>query len=128
LVAGLDRRDEFHEWALAQIKQVPGPLLTCDAVLSEACFLLRETRDGVKNLMGLLRQGAVRPVFGLEDETHAVADLIERYLSIPMSFADACLVRMTELYPKSRLLTLDRDFTIYRKNRRQAIPLIMPTT
>jgi len=49
-----------------------------------------------------------------------------RYQSVPMSFADACLVRMSELWPKTPVFTLDSDFRIYRRNKRQSIPLIAP--
>ncbi len=51
---------------------------------------------------------------------------MQRYADQPMSFADACLVRMTELHPDSMLITLDGDFRVYRRHGRQAIPLATP--
>ena len=62
----------------------------------------------------------------LSEEVAAIGELLARYQSVPMSVADACLVRMSELYSESALLTLDSDFLIYRKNRNQTIPVIVP--
>ena len=52
---------------------------------------------------------------------------MQQYQSVPMSVADACLVRMSELDRNSSVLTLDPDFLIYRRNRSQNIPTIMPS-
>jgi predicted nucleic acid-binding protein len=126
LVAALDRRDQHHAWAKAQFDRLEAPLLTCEAVLSESCFLLGKVPGGGLAVMGLVRRGAVSVPFRFAEEAEAVADLIARYADVPMSFADACLVRMAEQHRNSAVLTLDRDFTLYRKNRRQVIPTIMP--
>lgn len=77
-------------------------------------------------MLDLLSRGALRIAFRLEDNVDLVARLMGRYASVPMSLADACLVRMAEQHPDSRVLTLDRDFRLYRKHGRHAIPLIMP--
>lgn len=126
LVAFLNRTDRFHEWALAQWEQLRPPILTCEAVLAEACFLLRRFPGGSQAVIELLNRDVLRSPFELEEEADAVAKLLGRYAKVPMSLADACLVRMAELHGKSRVLTLDRDFTIYRKHRRHVIPTIMP--
>lgn len=126
LVAFLNRRDRYHEWALAQWARAEPPFLTCEAVLAEACFLLRRSSGGTQAVMQLLARGIVTAPFGLEEEAPAVAKLLFRYASVPMSLADACLVRMAERYPSGIVMTLDRDFRIYRKNGRQVIPTRMP--
>ena len=126
LVAFLNRRDCYHEWALAQWASAKPPFLTCESVLAEACFLLRRSAGGTQAVMQLLVRGIVRLPFGLEEETPAVAKLLFRYASVPMSLADACLVRMAERYSSGIVMTLDRDFRIYRKNGRQVIPTRMP--
>jgi len=105
---------------------LPVPLLTCEAVVSETCFLLRHARGGPSAVLELLDRGALRIAFRLEDNVGAVGRLMARYASVPMSLADACLVRMAEAHPDSRVLTLDRDFRLYRKHGRHAIPAIMP--
>jgi predicted nucleic acid-binding protein len=127
LVAGLDRRDQHHAWAIGQITRRRGPFFTCESVLSEACFLLRRVRDGTAAVMDLVDKGAVAIAFRFSEEAGAVAELLTRYADLPMSFADACLVRMAEQHSRSAVLTLDSDFKIYRKNRSQTIPLITPT-
>jgi uncharacterized protein len=126
LVALIDRREPYHEWATNQVMKIQPPLITCEAVISEAVFLLRHVHNGIEALKGLLDTRSVRTVFQLDSEVHQVTDLLIRYNSVPMDFADACLVRMAELFPNSAVLTLDSDFRIYRKNRNQIVATIAP--
>src|SRR6202163_452114 len=124
LVALLSRRDANHRWAAAQAPRLPPPWMTCEAVLSEATHLLGG--DGTRSLALLLRRGA--PVCGsrFADDMVAVLKLLEKYADVPMSFADACLVRMTETLNDPVLLTTDADFRIYRRHGRQIIPCVLP--
>lgn len=126
LVASLNRRDQFHAWVTAELATIEPPLLTCEAVLSEACFLLRNVYPGQQAVVSLVNTGLLQILFRLNEEAGLIGELLTRYLSVPMSLADACLVRMAEQYSESVLLTLDSDFRIYRKNRSQMIPVIMP--
>ncbi len=126
LVAFISPRDRFHEWAVAQWSTSGLPLLTCEAVITEACFLLRNVYRGEEEVMNLLENQILHISFSLKNELATTRQLLARYQSVPMSLADACLVRMTELYPDSLLLTLDSDFTIYRKNQNQPIALTHP--
>ncbi len=126
LVAFLNRRDEFHEWAMAQWDQIAPPMLTCEAVLSEACFLLSRMHGESEPVMDLLQRKIVVPSFRLEGQIRPVQKLLKKYRSVPMSLADACLVRMSELYPDNCVLTLDSDFSLYRRSSRRMIPTIMP--
>jgi predicted nucleic acid-binding protein len=102
------------------------PLVTCESVLSEACFLARRSRAGVDKILNLVEHGAVELDWELKEQFGEVAALMRRYANVPMSLADACLVRMSELVPGCVVFTLDRDFQIYRRHRRQRIPLIHP--
>lgn len=127
LIALLNSRDPRHEWVREQWDTIEAPLLTCEAVVSEACFLARHLVDlGQEKVLEFVRRGAVDPSFPLADEIDAVVRLVRKYRDVPMSLADACLVRMSELHPDRPIFTLDRDFTIYRRNRRQRIPLLSP--
>jgi predicted nucleic acid-binding protein len=126
LVAYLHARDRHHHWAVRQLSTIVPPLLTCEAVLAEACFLLRGLDGGGRAVLELLESGLVRVAFHLEEETLAVRKLVTRYQNVPMALADACLVRMSELRGQSSVLTCDNDFRIYRKHRRMMIPLILP--
>lgn len=126
LVALLSKADNFHPWAITTVKTVNQPLLTCEAVITEACFLLQRDSYRQQAALSLVRKGALKIDFCLSEEVHEIEDLMIRYESVPMSLADACLVRMAELYPESIILTLDSDFRIYRKHRKQQISLITP--
>ena len=126
LIALIDRRDHYHSWATQQTAGLMPPLLTCEAVLTEACYLLRNLHEGVQGVLEIVRRGLLTISFRLEDEVARVAKLLGRYADVPMSLADACLVRISEQYAESAVITLDGDFRIYRKNGRQIIPTIMP--
>ena len=102
------------------------PIFTCDAVLSEACFLLQDIDGGPNAVLELVARGIVRSDFHVMAEVDAVRALVKKFASVPMSLADACLVRMTELDQRSVVLTLDSDFKIYRRNKRQVVPTLMP--
>jgi predicted nucleic acid-binding protein len=94
-------------------------------VIAEACYLLRQL-EGSPAVLELIRRGAVAPLFSLADETEAVARLTKRYRNVPISLADACLVRMSELHSQSELMTCDGDFRIYRRQGRRVIQTLMP--
>jgi len=126
LVALLDRKDQHHAWAATQARILRPPLLTCEPVIAEACWLLRDLPRGPATVMDLLSRGVVRIAFDLESEATPVAEMLARYASVPMDLADACLVRMTEIEPEGRVLTLDGDFRIYRRTGRRVVPTIMP--
>jgi uncharacterized protein len=124
LVAFLNRRDQDHQWAVTQSSQFTPPWKTCEAVLSETIYLLgTESRAW---LTTLLRRGAIIPTFALADNCDAVLNLLQKYADVPMSLADACLVRMTEILPDPIILTNDADFYIYRRHSRQVVPCAMP--
>lgn len=126
LAALLNHKDHHYKWAAAQLGTIAPPLLTCEAVLSEAHFILRDIPPSLRAIMELAVKDFYKVAFNVEDEKQAVKSLLEKYADVPMSFADACLVRMSELYPDSAVFTLDSDFKIYRRNGRQPIPLISP--
>ena len=126
LVALVDRRDKDHDWAVAQWSEIAPPLLTCESVISEAAFLLGRTATGGSSVLEMLARGALSTPFRLDEHSRPVRALMRKYAEVPMSVAHACLVRMTELTPQSTVMTLDRDFRIYRKHGRQVIPLLMP--
>lgn len=126
LVAFLNRRDDFHEWAKEQLDLVAPPLLTCDAVLAEACYLLRDLPGGNVAVMQMIERRQIVSPFRIEGEAASIQKLLEKYGGLPMDLADACLVRMSEQYSHPRLLTLDGDFHVYRRHGRQTIPLIIP--
>ncbi len=124
LVALLSRSDLHHDWIAAQTDTLPWPWLTCEAALTEAFHLLGE--KGAPRLNDLLRSGAVVLSFALGDQLAPVLDLMDKYADVPMSLADACLVRMSETLPDPVVLTTDADFKIYRRHSRQVVPCLLP--
>jgi uncharacterized protein len=122
LVAFMNRRDEFFPWAHALAENIHQPLLTCEAVLAETAFHLKS----VALTMRLVETGLVRVAFELADHGAEIALLAERYADRRPDLADLCLIRMSELNPKYPVFTLDSDFLVYRRNRRDIIPTIMP--
>jgi predicted nucleic acid-binding protein len=120
------RDDAHHEWAKTQFSQHEGPFLTCEAVVAETCFLLARSGFDPGKALALIERGVVRVAMSLADQATAVRTLFERYDNVPASLADACLVRMSELYEPCRVLTLDCDFHIYRRHGRKVIPILSP--
>ena len=126
IVAFLNRADFYHEWALRQFSELIPPFYTCESVISETCFLLRNTENGQKNIIKLLERELIQISFNLKEEISTIMTLMKKYDDIPMSLAEACLVRMSEQISDSTICTLDSDFRIYRKEKRNVIPVIMP--
>ena len=124
VVALLSSRDTYHPWAAAQVPQLPPPWSTCEAVLSEAFHLLGSR--GAPSLGTLLRRRSVAIAFDLAKDLEAVLKLMQKYSDMPMSLADACLVRMTETFADPVILTTDSDFRIYRRHSRHVIPCVTP--
>ena len=126
LVAYLGGDDREHDWALAVFDSLPSPLLTCEAVITETCFLMLRRFKSCDLVLQMVDRGVIEIRFSLAIERARIRNLMQRYADTPMSLADACLVRMSELLPDSRVLTMDSDFAVYRRNGRQAIPLLTP--
>jgi uncharacterized protein len=124
VVALLSSRDNHHEWAVSQASEMPPPWSTCEAALSESFHLLGGR--GAANLGELLRRRALLVTFELAKNIEPVVKLIEKYSDVPMSLADACVVRMTETLADPIVLTTDEDFRIYRRHSRQVVPCVTP--
>ncbi len=125
-VALLNRRDRHHAWAREMFSTLGPPVYTCEAVISETCFLLGRS-GGEHAMLDMLSHGIVKVDFRMALEIDALRTLMLKFSNVPMSLADACLVRMSELEPDSVVVTLDGDFRVYRRNRRHVIPTITPT-
>lgn len=126
LVALFSTREVSHAWVLEKFSSWTEPCVTCDPVLTEAFHLLARVHGGCASLRTALREELIILDFDIRAELPAVLQLMERYEDIPMSLADACLVRMAELSGNAQVFTLDKDFRIYRKNRTESVGLIAP--
>ena len=126
LVAYLNSRDTHHDWAVEAFKTLDLPFVTCEPVLTEACFLVGRARLPAARVIDFMTRGVVHIGLQIDDEMAAIRGLMERYANLPMSLADACLVRLAEMTGLP-VCTLDHDFTIYRAEGRRSLTLIAPT-
>jgi uncharacterized protein len=118
--------DRYHEWAKGCFGKFSAPIFTCEAAMTEAAWLLRHFPARRSALMAAWRREVLVIEFQAQAHRDALINLMQRYQDIPMSFADSCLVRMSELNLNCLVWTLDKDFKIYRRLGRRAIPLLMP--
>lgn len=126
LVAYINQKDKYHEWAKKRFQEIAPPVLTCQAVISEACFLMRHINCGREVILEMIERNVIQTEFNLNIEAKALKQLISKYQDVPMSLADACLVRMSELYKDAKILTLDNDFNIYKRNKNSSLSCITP--
>jgi predicted nucleic acid-binding protein len=122
LVAMARKNDQYHNWAAEVAEQISWPVLTCEAVLAETAFHLQSSQE----VLGMLRDNIVRVAFDCESEMEYLYALAARYADRNPDLADLCLIRMSELYPRHTVITVDEDFRVYRRNKREAIPLLTP--
>jgi predicted nucleic acid-binding protein len=122
LIAFANARDQHHGWALDVAEDVTEPLLTCEAVLAEAAFHLGD----VGLVLEMISEELIRLDFVCNDHLASLAGLAKRYKNRKPDLADLCLIRMSELHPKHSVITVDEDFRVYRRNKREVIPLISP--
>jgi predicted nucleic acid-binding protein len=123
LVAFANRNDQHHDWAVGVAERIETPLLTCEAVLAEAAFHIRNTAV----VLDMLEDGLVALAFDCRDHLPHLAALAKRYADRQPDLADLCLIRMSELHPRHSVITVDRqDFRVYRRNKRDTIPVISP--
>jgi len=123
IVAFGNRNDFHHAWALDVAKRISEPLLTCEAVLAEAAFHLGSSGY----VLDLVRNEMLRVAFDCSRNLEPLADLARRYENRRPDLADLCVIRMSELYPRYLVITVDEsDFRVYRRNKREVIPLLCP--
>jgi predicted nucleic acid-binding protein len=126
LVAWFDRAERHHRWVVGQIEKLRAPLLVCEPVLAETMYLLMNYASAKNALFQLLENGALTIAFRIEEHLGPLRALLKKYQDTPMSLADACLVRMAEIHEHHDILTLDSDFSVYRKHKRVPLTLICP--
>lgn len=126
LVAALDASESHHEWVVAQLKSIRPPLLTCEAVIAEACQIVRRSDRALEQIGEFVTGGTIICRSVLPDASERVFSLMRKYRDLPMSLADACLVHLVESLPGGTLFTLDAHFRIYRQHNRRVIPTVAP--
>jgi uncharacterized protein len=126
LVAYISETDQHHRWAAGAFDSFYEPICTCEAVVSEALFLLRSAELEVETFLQLIERRAIQIDFSFDENRADILNLLRKYADQPMSLADACLVRMAELHDNCKIFTTDRDFLVYRRKGRSTLPLLAP--
>lgn len=127
LVALLHVDDARHRWAAAEIARLRPPLLSCEPALAEAAHLIARAGGDPGTVVALVTKGVVRIGIAVQEQANQLEALMRKYRSVPMSLADACLVRMSELLDEAVIMTFDADFHVYRRHGRAVIPLLSPS-
>lgn len=125
LVAFLSAGDQHHPWAADAFDALAGRLICCEAVISEASFVLGRDRHRRSVVLELAERMKIE-LHPLGSELRTLRQMMDKYASVPMSFADACLVRIADLHPGAVVMTCDADFRVYRRSNRRVISTLMP--
>ncbi len=125
IVALLDRSERHHDQCVRVVGELAGPLVTCEAVIAESCYLLRNLHGAPEAVLANVERGVFQVPFRLEGNAAEVRTLLRKYRKVPMDLADACLVRLAGLLRTGAILTLDGDFRIYRWNRNRRFEYLL---
>jgi predicted nucleic acid-binding protein len=125
IVALLDRSERHHGACVSAAVDLRAPLVTCEPVIAEACYLLRGLPRAVDAILANVEQRIFQIPLQLEAQVGAVRALLKKYARVPMDLADACLVHLAEELSTGEILTLDSDFQIYRWNRNRPFRLLV---
>lgn len=126
LIAWACHRDALHRWALRMLEEIEAPLYCCEPVLAEVFWRLSKYSVSAEVVWDWIHRKIIVVEFSANEHYADLRRLMQRYADRKIDFADACLVRMSELHRDSRVFTCDGDFKIYRRNERMQIPLIFP--
>lgn len=125
VVGWMNARDQWHAWSVGVLESLEPPLITCEAVIAEAAWLLSRSRESIDRLYGLVEAGALRVADLLPEHMPHIRALAAKYPQ--MDFCDAGVVRLSEMFPRAKVITTDyRHFSVYRRFRDKPLPLIHP--
>jgi predicted nucleic acid-binding protein len=125
IVALLDRSEQYHEQCADVVDEIEAPLITCEAVIAEACYLLRNVPGAADAVLQNIERGTFLVPYRLAGNTASVRKLLKKYSDVPMDLADACLVDLAGAARTGRILTLDGDFRVYRWGRNRPFELLV---
>jgi len=125
IVALLDRRERYHERCVDLVESLERPLVTCEAVIVESCYLLRALPGAAEAVIQNVEQGMIQIPFQLSQSVAAVGMLLKKYRDLPTSLADICLIYLADQFNTGEILTLDRDFLTYRWHRNRPFRLLI---
>ena len=125
LVALLSKNDANHARARRLFADCVPPFRCCEAVVAEACFLMRKVHAaGPAEVVALGRRGVYRVAMSIDEHWTNIETLLRKYSDRPVSLADACLIRCAEIHEEARILTFDSDFGVYKWARHRKFELL----
>jgi len=125
IVALLDRSERHHAQCVTVVEDLERALVTCEAVIAESCYLLRRLPGASETVLENVERGVFHLPFQLSQSAAQVGSLLRKYRDVPADFADACLIRLAEQLNTGDILTLDRDFELYRWRRTRRFRLLI---
>ncbi len=127
IVALLDRSEKFHKACAQTVREVEAPLVTCEAVITESCYLLRNLSGASEAVIENITAGIFQVPFQLSRDTAGVKQVLRKYKERKIDLADACLIRLADQFGTADILTLDQDFTIYRWGKNKPFRMLPNT-
>ena len=124
IVALLDRSERLHEACAEAVRELEAPLITCEAVTAESCYLLRKLAGAAEAVIDNVAAGIFQIPFQLSQEAAGVKQILRKYRDRQIDLADACLIRLADEFGTADILTLDRDFAVYRWGRNRAFRML----
>ena len=119
LIALFDKDDGYHQRALKFIKKFEGELITNYAVITEVTHLLDFSVRAQIDFLCWILSGGLTPVEILNDDLNRIVELTRKYSDLPMDFADASLVVLSERMNIEEIASIDKEFGIYRTQDKQ---------
>lgn len=126
IVALLHRRAERHEECAAAVSDLNRPFVTCDAVITESCYLLQRAPQAVDAVLANVESGLFQVSLRLAEAASAIREIMLKYRDLPASFADACLIHLADECSTGDILTLDSDFLTYRWRKTRVFQPLVP--
>ncbi len=124
IVALLDRDEGAHRICAAAVHAAAVPLITCEAVIAESCYLLRNFPGAPEAILDNVVAGIFQIPFQISKEATSVKQILRKYRDRKIDLADACLISLADEFETGDILTLDKDFTIYRWGRNKPFRIL----
>ena len=126
IVALLDRSERHHARCVTAMEDLERPLVTCEAVIAESCYLVRGLPAAAEAILENVERGVFQISFQLSRAAASVRSILRKYRDLTPDFADACLIQFADELDTGDILTLDRDFQSYRWRRKRPFHLLVP--
>lgn len=125
IVALLDSSEKTHRACAEAIHAAVAPLITCEAVIAESCYLLRNYPGAPEAIMDNVAAGIFQIPLQISKDAARIKQILRKYRDRKIDLADACLIRLADEFEAPDILTLDKDFTIYRWGKNKPFRILL---